>query len=125
MFIDYKKYNLPIVSVDINDRSDTILFKTGLYTYKFLGYGDCCSFSEFKTFEDVPFSSVVGKIIKGVKELRLDDDFKCDDDDMGDTCASPHLFQMTFKDSDETFKFLMVNYSNGYYDGWMTSEIVL
>ena len=32
---------------------------------------------------------------------------------------------MTFKNSDETFKFLLVNYSNGYYDGWISSSVVL
>jgi len=90
-----------------------------------MAIGDCCSVSVFKTFEDKPFSSVVGKIIKGIKDISSDDfDYETDDDDGGD-CKSPHLYEMTFKNSDETFKFLMVNYSNGYYDGWINSYIVL
>jgi hypothetical protein len=122
MFIQFSSYNHPIVSVELNKNEDILLFKTTLYTYRFEALGDCCSVSQFKKFEDIDFSSVVGKIIKGVKEIN-DDDFEYDTDSEED-CTTPHLYQMTFKDSDETFKFLMVNYSNGYYDGWINSSVV-
>ena len=123
MFINYDSHNHSITSVELSGNDNILLFKTSLYTYKYMAIGDCCSVSVFKTFEDKPFSSVVGKIIKGIKEITSDDfDYETDDD--GD-CITPHLYQMTFKNSDETFKFLMVNYSNGYYDGWISSYIVL
>ena len=125
MFINYNSHNHTITSVELSGNDNILLFKTSLYTYKYMAIGDCCSVSVFKTFEDKPFSSVVGKIIKGIKEISSDDfDYETDDDDGGD-CKSPHLYEMTFKNSDETFKFLMVNYSNGYYDGWINSYIVL
>jgi len=123
MFINYDSHNHSITSVELSGNDNILLFKTSLYTYKYMAIGDCCSVSVFKTFEDKPFSSVVGKIIKGIKEITSDDfDYETDDD--GD-CITPHLYQMTFKNSDETFKFLMVNYSNGYYDGYINSYIVL
>ena len=123
MFINYDSHNHSITSVELSGNDNILLFKTSLYTYKYMAIGDCCSVSVFKTFEDKPFSSVVGKISKGIKEITSDDfDYETDDD--GD-CITPHLYQMTFKNSDETFKFLMVNYSNGYYDGYINSYIVL
>jgi hypothetical protein len=124
MFINYDSHNHLITSVELTGNNNILLFKTSLYTYKYMAIGDCCSLSIFKTFEDKPFSSVVGKIIKGIKEISIDDfDYESDDD--GDECRSPHLYQMTFKNSDETFKFLLVNYSNNYYDGYINSYIVL
>jgi hypothetical protein len=126
MFIDFKKYNLPIEAVELSEDADYLRLKTSSYTYQFRANGDCCSHSVFKTYLDVSFSSLIGKIIKGVKEIDdFDDDYVSDvDTDDGDMIEKPHLYQMTFKNSDETFKFLMVNYSNGYYDGWITSSVV-
>jgi hypothetical protein len=124
MFIQFSSYNHPISSVELNNNEDILLFKTSLYTYRFEALGDCCSVSKFKKFKDNDFSSIIGKIIKNVKEIN-EDDYEYDtenDDDMN--CATPHIYQMTFKNSDETFKFLMVNYSNGYYDGWINSSVV-
>jgi len=127
MFIDFKKYNLPVEVVELSEHDDYLLLKTSSYTYQFRANGDCCSHSKFKTYLDAPFSSLIGKIIKGVKEIyEFDDEFDSDaDTEDGYDVEKPHLFQMTFKNSDETFKFLMVNYSNGYYDGWITSSVVL
>jgi hypothetical protein len=123
MFINYDSHNHLITSVELNGNDNILLFKTSLYTYKYMAIGDCYTISVFKTFEDKPFSSVVGKIIKGIKEISTDDfDYESNDDG---ECRSPHLYQMTFKNSDETFKFLLVNYSNNYYDGYINSYIVL
>jgi hypothetical protein len=122
MFIQFSSYNHPIVSVELNDNKNILLFKTSLYNYRFEALGDCCSVSQFKKFENTDFSSVVGKIIKGVKEINGEDiDYYTDDDEEG---VSLHLYEMSFKNSDEIFKFLMVNYSNGYYDGWINSSVV-
>jgi hypothetical protein len=121
MFIQFSSYNHPISSVDLNDTNDILLLKTNLYTYRFVAIGDCCSVSQFKKFKDVEFSSVIGKIIKGVKEIH--EEFEYDEND-NDECITPHLYEMSFKNSEETFKFLMVNYSNGFYDGWINSSVV-
>lgn len=121
MFIQFSSYNHPIISVDLNSNQNILLLKTSLYTYRFEALGDCCSVSLFKMFKNVEFSSVIGKIIKSVKEIK--EEFDYDTDENGDV-VTPHLYEMKFKNSDETFKFLMVNYSNGYYDGWINSSIV-
>jgi len=124
MFIQYASYNHSVSSVELNENEDILLLKTSLYTYRYVANGDCCSISIFKVV-DKPFSSIVGKIIKSIKEIH-DFEYKeeVDEDDNPD-CITPHMYEMSFKDSDEIFKFLMVNYSNGYYDGWMSSYIVL
>jgi NAD(P)-dependent dehydrogenase (short-subunit alcohol dehydrogenase family) len=53
MFIQFSSYNHPIVSVELNENKDILLFKTTLYTYRFEALGDCCSVSQFKKFEDI------------------------------------------------------------------------
>ena len=125
MSIQFSKYNHPIVSVELNTNENILLLKTSLYSYRFEALGDCCSSSQFEKFKEVDFSSVIGKIIKGIKEIN-GDDFEYDNDDDDDSCyTTPHLYEMSFKNSDETFKFLMVNYSNGYYDGWINSSVII
>lgn len=119
MFINFKKYNLPIKEVDDED-AEYLRFKTSSYTYQFRAIGECCSNSIFETYKDIPFSSVIGKIIKNVKEIDVEYD---EDTENEFDVKKTHLYQMTFKNSDETFKFLLVNYSNGYYNGWITSSI--
>lgn len=121
MFIQYSSYNHPITSVELNENENILLLKTSLYTYRYVANGDCCSSSVFKVFDE-PFSSIVGKIIKSIKEIH---DFEYnEEEDTIEECITPHMYEMTFKNSDETFKFLMVNYSNGYYDGWISSYVV-
>lgn len=121
MFIQYSSYNHPITSVELNENENILLLKTSLYTYRYVANGDCCSISVFKVFDE-PFSSIVGKIIKSIKEIH-DFEYK-DEEETIEECITPHMYEMTFKNSDETFKFLMVNYSNGYYDGWISSYVV-
>ena len=122
MFIQYASYNHPVSSVELNENENILLLKTSLYTYRYVANGDCCSCSVFKVV-DKPFSSIVGKIIKSIKEIH---DFEYnEEEDSSEECITPHLYEMSFKDNDEIFKFLLVNYSNGYYDGWMSSYIVL
>jgi hypothetical protein len=123
MFINYDSHNHLITSVELTGNNNILLFKTSLYTYKYMAIGDCYTISVFKTFEDKPFSSVVGKIIKGIKDISSYDfdyeaykDGECEKDD---ECKSFHLYEMTFKNSDETFKFLLVNYSNGYINSYI------
>lgn len=124
MFINYNSHNHPIVSVELTN-DDILLFKTNLYSYRYMAIGDCCSKSVFKKFQDKDYSTVVGKIIKGLKEINEEFDYDSDSSDDSDEHVSPHLYEMSFKNSDETFRFLMVNYSNGYYDGWINSYVVI
>lgn len=122
MFIKFNNYFHPIISVDLNSSEDILLLKTDLYTYRFEAIGDCCSTSMFKKFKNVSFSSIVGKIIKGIKEINEEEEYETEEEYES---VSPHLYEMSFKNSDETFKFYLINYSNGYYDGWINSSVVL
>ncbi len=130
MFIDYKNNNKPIESFDLNDELDILHFKTASYKYEYRAEGDCCSCSKFYKYNQ-DFSFVIGKIIKSVKEIEFPDDFKISDVDNdfdeydADIIIVPSLFEMKFKNTDETFKFVMLHYSNGYYTGWMTSSLVI
>jgi hypothetical protein len=123
MFIQYASYNHSVSLVELNENEDILLLKTSLYTYRYVANGDCCSSSVFKVV-DKPFSSIVGKIIKSIKEI-YDFEYNEEEEDAIHECITPHMYEMSFKDSDDIFKFLMVNYSNGYYDGWISSYIVL
>jgi len=135
MFVDFSKFNLPIELITMNEDNDILILKTSSYSYQIKAEGDCCSHSVFKTYKDIPFSSLQGKIIKNIKEITNeiedDDDFNSDTETDGEDglpyndCRSPHLYRMTFKNSEEPFKFAIVNYSNGYYDGWITTSVVL
>lgn len=87
--------------------------------------GDCCSCSYFVEFSKFPFSNLIGKKIKSMKEIR-------DNDDMvkrnfrgfepiyfrGDDYNTYHLYEMELS-NDEIFNFGLNNSSNGYYDGWI------
>ena len=70
------------------------------------------------------FKILIGKIITGIKEISLPDDYVYPEEPSYNDCISPHLYEIRFKDSDESLKFLLVNYSNGYYDGWINTEII-
>lgn len=122
MFIKYKDYNLPIENVELINEF-TLHLKTSLYTYQYIACGDCCSTSIIQTYNDIPFSFLIGKIIKGVKEIH---DFEYNSDDTDDRYVeTPHLYQISFKNSNEIFEFIMINYSNGYYDGWLRSNVII
>jgi hypothetical protein len=130
MFIDYKLYNKPIESYELNDELDILQFKTSSYKYQYQAEGDCCSCSKFFKYKQ-DFSFVIGKTIKSVKEIDIPEDFKISDVEndfdeyYDDDIVVPFLFEMKFKDTDETFQFAMLHYSNGYYAGWMTGSIVI
>lgn len=125
MFIQYNNYNHPIISIEMNDNENILILKTSLYSYKYEAVGECCSASAFKKFENNDFTFLIGKIIKGIKEINIGDtNYESDTDDER-YVITPHLYQMTFKNSDEIFKFMMVNYSNGFYDGWINSYIII
>jgi len=126
MFIDYKAINHPIETYELNEEGDILLFKTSFCKYQYRAEGDCCSFSKFFKYKD-DFSKVIGNVIKSVKEIDIPDDFEHEDyeKDNDDNCCIPYLYQMKFKNTDETFEFLMFHYSNGYYSGWITSALII
>ncbi len=127
--INFKQFDYVISHVEMNDREDIIIIHLfdAPFKYKLTAEGDCCSRSIFKKYNDYDFRQLSGKIIKKIKTINIPADYvdSDEDDDVFNDVATTHLFEIRFKDSDELFQFKMVNYSNGYYDGWMTSSIVL
>ena len=133
MYIDFKKYPFVITNVKFNEDKNKIyddcyqefIIETdGNKNFKFIAIGDCCSYSVFKVWEDYDFNKLIGRVIVSMKASKFPDDFEPEGEDDDDYYASYHLYEMKFVDSDEVFKFMLINYSNGYYDGWINAEIV-
>jgi len=127
MFVDFNKYKSEIIGYELNKDRDILILKTNMCSFKITAYGDCCSFSVIKCVNGISFDSLIGKIIKRVKEvIEINDDIKADisdtDDDDDDDCINEHIYKIEFINSDEIFYFAMVNYSNGYYDGWISID---
>lgn len=131
--INFKKFDYVIADININDNGDTIIINLidAPVKYKLEAAGDCCSYSNFEEYKDYDFSQLSGKIIKGIKEIQYPDDddpndYDPRDDDYDDNYINKyHLYEIRFKNSHESFKFQMVNHSNGYYDGWMNISIMM
>ena len=51
--------------------------------------------------------------------------FEFDDNDNDDDIyISPHLYEISFKNCENKFQFILLNYSNGYYDGWIEANVI-
>ena len=139
--INFKSYEEPIVSFEYTNRDyetegndddyckDIILFKTaGGHIFKLQAFGDCCSVSEFipkYENENKDMSFIINKIIVNIEEIELPEDFEAPVDKFScNDHTTPHLYEISFKETEETYKFLMFNYSNGYYDGWIEANVI-
>lgn len=129
MFIDFEKYPFAITDVTFADEGFSgkyqyiIIDTDGGARFKIEAFGDCCSVSVISELENFKFSETIGKTIESLHQIRVPDNFQVETDDDFDDCATPHLYEFLFTDG-STFKFLMVNYSNGYYDGWIDMTVV-
>jgi predicted kinase len=123
MLIDFTDNNNTIDDVIIDDietdEFSSFILKTKTINYKFRAIGDCCSHSVFIEYKDYKFNNLIGKIIKNIKTIDIPEDYDLEINHEDDTYISPHLYEMHFQNTEETFKFMLINYSNGYYDGWM------
>jgi len=129
MFVDFPKYPFMITDIILNPNHDftkeytSLIINTSNNNIKFKieAFGDCCSISIIKKYKNYDFQNLKNKIIESIEEIKVpnDDIFSDDDEDIDDTYLSYHLYQIKFKDDNEDFKFIMINYSNGYYDGWI------
>lgn len=130
MFINFENY--PFIIVDIEFNNDDLfddyyrsfkLITNGNKDFLFNAIGDCCSSSVFRVWKNDEFDMLKGKIIRYIRPVSFPDDFEfenyCDDD-----YVSPHLYKIEFSNSDEIFHFMLINYSNGYYDGWIETEVI-
>lgn len=131
MYIDFSKYQSPIKELvfDSDDLENDfyrkiIMVLSNGTKIKIEAIGDCCSSSILEKYENYDFQFLIGKILTGIKEISLPDDYEYPEEPSYNECISPHLYEIRFKDNEENFKFLLVNFSNGYYDGWITTEII-
>jgi len=124
---NFNNFNEEIINIDLNNNFNQLLCKTSLYTLKFDAIGDCYSSSFFKIYLK-KFSFLIGKIIKNINEIDIPFDYDYFDDIYKDfdfnTTINNHLYQITFKNSNDIFHFLLINYSNGNYDGWIDINII-
>jgi len=132
MYIEFEKYPFTITDIIYNDNINYVnkitLITNGNKNFVFNAVGDCCSCSYFRIWENYDFNSLKGKIISSCKCIDIPDDFSSDsmepDEYSYNDCSSYHLYEINFTNSDEIFKFMLVNYSNGYYDGWIESSVI-
>jgi len=128
MFIDFDINNTEIININFNDdynqndNIEIITIKTNLKIYTLTAVGDCCSYSIFKEYKNYSFKNLIGKIIKSFTEIEIDDNYNDiydNENDNYDNILKIHLYKITFKNTDDIFLFTLINYSNGYYDGWI------
>jgi len=136
MFVDFSKNNSLINNIIIepnyinDDKTEFTRFiiETNDYNYRIDAIGECCSLSFFTQYENYEFSSIIGKNIIAINNYDIPDDYIIDEEKYKDCfsdAVSVHLYEMIFKDTTETFKFLLINLSNGFYDGWIDiTEII-
>ena len=128
MFIDFERYPFSITVVTFDNEGFSGKYQSvsidtdGDTRFRINAYGDCCSISVISEWEKFKFSEIIGKTIESLNQIQVPDNFEVELDDDFDHCATPHLYEFLFTDG-TTFKFLMVNYSNGYYDGWIDMTV--
>ncbi len=128
--INFKRYKEPVIDIQFEieaGMTEEIIFKTsGNYSFKLNAYGDCCSRSYFIIKDDI--NKILNKTIENIKEVRLPDNFEIEENEeeqrFFNDCITPHLYEISFKDTNETYQLFMYNYSNGYYDGWIEGEVI-
>lgn len=97
MWIDFKKYNLPIEDIELDEEDQILVLKTSSYNFEFRACGSNFGLTQFRII-DKPFSFIIGKIIK----------------DMNNT-------QISFVDTDEVFNFIIENDENK--EVWLIAKI--
>ena len=91
---------------------------------KIIPEADCCSISYLVEFKEYPFTSLVNKQIKSLKETKNKQLIKklyknSKTIDFSDNDVNKyHLYKI--KLNNKLFYFGLINSSNGYYDGWIS-----
>jgi len=130
MLVDFENYQDKITDIkflddEYSEAKDKNFPCVKIFTEKYIfilnALGDCCSVSYIKEFRN-KFSEIIGKTITGIQEIE--DKYDSDEESCDDDTIKIHIYEITFKEDDKPFKFLLKNYSNGYYDGWIEFEVV-
>lgn len=83
--------------------------------------GDCCSESWFECFENTSFDDCIGKDYVGCRDTGLYNDNMVPSNIQD--CDMNHIYELAFADN-TTFRFMLRNSSNGYYDGSVCETII-
>lgn len=123
MFVDFDKYTNPILAVSVSEDNQFIDLDTTTYIIKLKANAKRPS-SIFKSY-NADFSELVGKVILKISEIDFPEDYTYDSDNEYDDCViKAHMYEIEFKNNDEPFQMLLINYSNGSYDGWLSAKVV-
>lgn len=95
-----------------NQKEDIIIIYCQKLKIYLKAFGDCCSYSVFEDTEDI--NSIIGKKIEFIDENLADVDQNGEE--------KTYEICIGFTDKSE-YKFNMVNYSNGYYSGWLDVKV--
>ena len=135
MFIvDFEKYQNSVINVEFvknayenDDYFTSIKIHTSKNVFILNAIGDCCSVSYIKPYKKFNFNNIIGKVIISIQEV-LDEEVSSSEETDEENCDEcrilHHIYEIKFKDDDESFKFVLLNYSNGYYDGWIEFEVI-
>ena len=131
----FSKINSKVKKVTYKKHSEIkISFENGK-KIKIIPVGDCCSISYITKIKGFPFSKLVGKKIKSLKEINLPLTLLKNKkntnslftpitfSDMNHEVNKYHLYEIKFTDNG-LFNFGLINASNGYYDGWIEILII-
>lgn len=135
MFINFSEYPFPIKEIIFSDEDEDNLYYSIILKinenlkFNLIAVGDCCSTSYMRKYKDYDFNSIIGKTIIKIDQINFPDDYifyETDDysEKRFNNVISHHLYEISFKETEETFKMLLLNYSNGYYDGWLEINFI-
>ena len=136
MFPDFSKVNETITDVitvsdpstDDYDKYDYVELYTKNSKIILKAIGESYSYSTIEKFENFNFNSLCGKNIKSIVEVDSYDyeyPFKLTQEHIKNDVsgATPHIYQIEFTNNVKPFQFLLVNFSDGWYDGWLEVNI--
>jgi|688.fasta_scaffold18022_2 hypothetical protein len=131
-----KYYNNYITKVNFDNNNEILLITINNgYIFKLEAIGDCCSISSFHKYkkEEKDITYLHNKIIKSINKIYLDEkerneiikeeELKINKFTFNDF-VTPYVYEISFLNINETYKFLMLNYSNGYYNGWIEGSVI-
>ncbi len=109
---------IELIGNNIDNICSTIKIYCEDVLVKLSAVGDCCSQSWFELYENKSFDECIGKTYIGCNDTGLTHDMEESEIQEHDI---NHIYELLFDDN-TTFKFLLRNSSNGYYDGYILED---
>jgi hypothetical protein len=126
--INFSRYNGSIVnieySIDTYGEFDKFIIIGDNYSFMFTAYGEGNCKSYFREYKDYKFYNLIGKTIEAIHEIAVPDDYNIELIDEEYSNIIPRLYEISFKNDINSFKFIMYNYSSNFDNGWIISSII-